>query len=172
MVVAQRGDGFHIAGALDGPFVVLFQEDRAVEPLGRIGRVQLGAMGGRKGHVGEHVGLHLVHHSDRSVQYASAEYAARLDTRGFQRSMSRPGNPYDNAKAESLMKRLKTEEAHGQAYANHEDARRRIGGFIEDVYNADRLHSALGYKLPIAFEAALRKTANRDLQPLTALSPN
>jgi putative transposase len=100
----------------------------------------------------------LIHHSDRGVQYASNEYAARLDQRGFQRSMSRPGNPYDNAKAESFMKTLKAEEVDGRAYANLEDARRRIGAFIEDVYNADRLHSALGYKSPIAFENELRKT--------------
>jgi transposase InsO family protein len=114
----------------------------------------------------------LIHHSDRGVQYASAEYAARLDQRGFQRSMSRPGNPWDNAKAESFMKTLKAEEADGQAYANLDDARRRVGAFIEDVYNADRLHSALGYQSPIAFEAALRKTADPNRQPLTALSPN
>jgi putative transposase len=100
----------------------------------------------------------LIHHSDRGVQYASNEYAARLDQRGFQRSMSRPGNPYDNAKAESFMKTLKAEEVDGRAYANLEDARRRIGAFIEDVYNADRLHSALGYKSPVAFENELRKT--------------
>jgi putative transposase len=114
----------------------------------------------------------LIHHSDRGVQYASSEYAARLDERGFQRSMSRPGNPYDNAKAESFMKTLKAEEADGTAYADLEDARDRIGAFIEDVYNADRLHSALGYKSPIAFEAAIRNTADRNQQPLTALSPN
>jgi putative transposase len=100
----------------------------------------------------------LIHHSDRGVQYASHEYAARLDQRDFQRSMSRPGNPYDNAKAESFMKTLKAEEVDGRAYANLEDARRRIGGFIEDVYNADRLHSALGYKSPVAFENEIRKT--------------
>jgi transposase InsO family protein len=114
----------------------------------------------------------LIHHSDRGVQYASSEYAARLEERGFQRSMSRPGNPYDNAKAESFMKTLKAEEADGKTYANLDDARRRVGAFIEDVYNADRLHSALGYQSPIAFEAALRKTADPNRQPLTALSPN
>ena len=79
--------------------------------------------------------------------------------------MSRPGNPYDNAKAESFMKTLKAEEADGTAYADLKDARGRIGAFIEDVYNADRLHSALGYKSPIAFEAAIRNTADRNQQP-------
>jgi len=114
----------------------------------------------------------LIHHSDRGVQYASAEYAVRMEARDLQRSMSRPGNPYDNAKAESFMKTLKAEEVDGRAYADLDDARTRIGGFIEDVYNADRLHSALGYRTPVAFEAAIRKAAepNRTLTP--ALSPN
>ena len=114
----------------------------------------------------------LIHHSDRGVQYACAEYAARLDERGFQRSMSRPGNPYDNAKAESFMKTLKAEEVDGRAYANLEDARAYIGAFIDDVYNADRLHSALGYKSPVAFEAEFRNTEDRKQKSTTALSPN
>jgi transposase InsO family protein len=100
----------------------------------------------------------LIHHSDRGVQYASAEYAARLSERDFQRSMSRAGNPYDNAKAEAFMKTLKAEEVDGKAYLNLEDARRQIGDFIEAIYNADRLHSALGYKSPIAFEQMIGKT--------------
>ncbi len=85
--------------------------------------------------------------------------------------MSRPGNPYDNAKAESFMKTLKTEEVNGKAYANLEDAKRQIGAFIETVYNRQRLHSALGYKPPVEFESELRPA----VQPLTkdeALSPN
>ena len=104
----------------------------------------------------------LIHHSDRGIQYACAEYAARLTERDFQRSMSRAGNPYDNAKAESFMKTLKAEEVDGKAYRNREDARQQIGVFIEDVYNADRLHSALGYKSPIAFEDQIRKTQKHD----------
>ena len=114
----------------------------------------------------------LIHHSDRGVQYACTDYAARLDGRSFQRSMSRPGNPYDNAKAESFMKTLKAEEVDGKTYLNLEDARRRIGAFIDDVYNADRLHSALGYKSPIAFEDEFRKTEAVIRMPMTALSPN
>ena len=100
----------------------------------------------------------LIHHSDRGVQYASNEYAARLDQRGLQRSMSRPGNPYDNAKAESFMKTLKAEEVDGRAYANLDDGRANIEPFIENVYNADRLHSALGYKSPVAFESGVSQS--------------
>ena len=86
--------------------------------------------------------------------------------------MSRPGNPYDNAKAESFMKTLKAEEVNGQTYADLVDARSRIGAFIETVYNADRLHSALGYASPSAFEEVFRKTENRNRETATALSTN
>ena len=85
--------------------------------------------------------------------------------------MSRPGNPYDNAKAESFMKTLKAEEVNGKTYANLENARRNISVFIGDVYNADRLHSALGYKSPIAFEEEIRKADAANRIPMTALSP-
>jgi transposase InsO family protein len=110
----------------------------------------------------------LIHHSDRGVQYACADYGARLDASGFQRSMSRPGNPFDNAKAESFMKTLKAEEVDGRSYADLDDARARIGVFIAEVYNADRLHSALGYKSPIAFEQDFHKTEAEKIA--TALS--
>jgi transposase InsO family protein len=113
----------------------------------------------------------LIHHSDRGVQYACADYGARLDTLGLQRSMSRPGNPYDNAKAESFMKTLKAEEVDGRNYTDLDDARARIGAFIAEVYNADRLHSALGYKSPVAFEHDFRKTEAAE-KPANALSPN
>jgi putative transposase len=112
----------------------------------------------------------LIHHSDRGVQYACADYGARLEALGFQRSMSRPGNPFDNAKAESFMKTLKSEEADLRDYVDLEDARARIGAFIAEVYNADRLHSALEYKSPIAFENNFYKT--QDLKTVSALSPN
>lgn len=112
----------------------------------------------------------LIHHSDRGVQYACATYGARLAQRGIEPSMSRPGNPYDNAQAESFMKTLKTEEANGRVYVDAEDARTHIGAFIETIYNADRLHSALGYTSPVAFEAAFRKSENRKRETLTALS--
>ena len=95
----------------------------------------------------------LVHHSDRGVQYACTEYVQLLEVHGIIRSMSRPGNPYDNAWAESFMKTLKVEEVDGRRYRNFEDANSSIGTFIEDVYNKQRLHSALNYCSPIEFEA-------------------
>ena len=114
----------------------------------------------------------LIHHSDRGVQYACADYVERLERRKIAVSMSRPGNPYDNAKAESFMKTLKTEEVNGKAYANIDDARRQIGAFIETVYNAKRLHSALGYKPPVEFEAELRRKDQRQHNDQDALSLN
>jgi putative transposase len=114
----------------------------------------------------------LIHHSDRGVQYACAEYAARLVGRGIQRSMSRPGNPYENAKAESFMKTLKAEEVDGRAYADLEEAQSSIGRFLEDIYNADRLNSALGYKSPVDFENALKMTVDTRVNQQAELSPN
>ncbi|MCK1741215.1 IS3 family transposase [Bradyrhizobium sp. 139] len=94
----------------------------------------------------------LIHHSDRGVQYASTEYRQRLAGHVITVSMSRPGNPYDNAKVESFMKTLKTEEVDGRSFKGIEDARRSIAVFIEIVYNAERLHSALSYRPPLEFE--------------------
>ena len=71
--------------------------------------------------------------------------------------MSRVGNPYDNAKAESFMKTLKQEEVDGTAYRDSADARCRIGSFIEEVYNRQRLHSALDYLSPEEYEATLSR---------------
>ena len=73
--------------------------------------------------------------------------------------MSRPGNPFDNAKAESLMKTLKAEEFNGKAFSDIRDARRRIDSFIADVYNKE--HSALGYQSPLEFEAAFAQNKAR-----------
>ena len=95
----------------------------------------------------------FIHHSDRGVQYASGEYVERLQSAGAQISMSGKGNPYDNAKAESFFKTLKTEEVYLKEYRSLEEAEANIGHFIEDVYNAKRLHSSLGYLPPAEFEA-------------------
>lgn len=97
----------------------------------------------------------LIHHSDRGVQYACGDYAARLAQHEIQPSMSRVGNPYDNAKAERFMRTLKEEEVEGSAYRDAADARARIGLFLETVYNRQRLHSALDYLSPEDYEAAL-----------------
>jgi transposase InsO family protein len=94
----------------------------------------------------------LVHHSDRGVQYACGDYIGRLEAAGIQPSMSRAGCPYDNALAESFMKTLKTEEVDASAYRDLAHARSTIGTFIEDVYNRQRLHSALDYLSPVEFE--------------------
>lgn len=98
----------------------------------------------------------LIHHSDRGVQYACSDYAAVLETHGIQPSMSRVGNPYDNARAESFMKTLKQEEVDGRSYRDAHQARNDIGAFIEQVYNRQRLHSALAYQSPAEFESQHR----------------
>lgn len=95
----------------------------------------------------------LVHHSDRGVQYACGDYTAILKAHGIQISMSRRGNPYDNARAESFMKTLKYEEVYLNEYQTMNQARTDIGQFLEMVYNQKRLHSALGYLPPAEFEA-------------------
>lgn len=97
----------------------------------------------------------LIHHSDRGVQYASIEYTSLLTQRGVQISMSRKGNPYDNAQAESFMKTLKHEEVYRSDYRDERDVRRGIGRFLEKVYNERRLHSALSYVPPAEFERGL-----------------
>jgi putative transposase len=94
----------------------------------------------------------LIHHSDRGVQYACGDYTAILKAHDIQASMSRVGNHYDNAKAESFMKTLKQEEVDGTAYRDVAEARARIGSFIETVYNRQRLHSALDYLSPEEYE--------------------
>ncbi len=99
----------------------------------------------------------LIHHSDRGVQYASAEYVARLSEIGACPSMSKAGCPYDNAKAESFFKTLKKEEVYLGQYQNLEEARASLGAFLGDVYNVKRLHSSLGYLPPTEFEAQLAK---------------
>jgi putative transposase len=95
----------------------------------------------------------LIHHSDQGVQYASGEYALRLEEAGARISMATVGNPYENAKAESFFRNLKMEEVYLKDYGTFEEAQENIGEFIEEVYNQKRLHSSLGYLPPVEFEA-------------------
>jgi len=97
----------------------------------------------------------LVHHSDRGSQYASGDYIALLEDDHIRISMSRKGNPWDNAACESFMKTLKYEEVYRNEYRDLAEARASIGEFLEKVYNRKRLHSALGYLPPAEFEAQL-----------------
>jgi len=101
----------------------------------------------------------LVHHSDRGSQYASGDYTGLLKENGIQISMSRQGNPWDNAACESFMKTLKYEEVHRNEYRDLAEARSEIGTFLEKVYNRKRLHSALGYLPPAEFEDRIRAAA-------------
>jgi transposase InsO family protein len=94
----------------------------------------------------------LIHHSDQGVQYASREYIDRLKKHDFQISMSRKGNPYDNAFIESFIKTLKCEEVYLNEYETFRNALDNISRFIDEVYNKKRLHSSLGYRSPIEFE--------------------
>lgn len=102
----------------------------------------------------------LIHHSDRGSQYACRHYRDLLERHGLQASMSRPGNPYDNAKAESFMATLKREQIDGRLYRDLPEATADIGRFLDEVYNGQRLHSALGYRSPQQFEADLRNPSD------------
>lgn len=98
----------------------------------------------------------LVHHSDRGVQYAASQYTGLLKGHGIAISMSRKGNPYDNAIAESFIKTLKAEEVYLNEYDSFSGANQNLGHFIETVYNKKRLHSSLGYCPPEEFESQLQ----------------
>jgi transposase InsO family protein len=101
---------------------------------------------------GRKPGPGLVHHSDRGLQYASAEYVGVLRQHQMIPSMSRPANPYDNASCESFMKTLKREEIYANRYQDLGHMHVNIEEFIEQYYNRQRLHSALGYCSPEEFE--------------------
>jgi putative transposase len=101
----------------------------------------------------------LVHHSDRGVQYASADYIMLLRKHRATCSMSRVGNPYDNARCESFLKTLKHEEIYCHEYRDLEELRAHSSAFIDGYYNRQRLHSALGYVSPEVFEQANEPSA-------------
>ena len=100
----------------------------------------------------------LIHHSDRGVQYCAREYVDLLLSYGIRISMSRNGNPYDNALAESFMRTLKCEEVYLRSYRDRDSALLHIQEFLDDIYNCRRLHSSLGYVAPAAYEALTYET--------------
>ena len=106
-----------------------------------------------------------IHHSDRGSQYASHDYVLRVREAGLHLSMSRKGNPYDNAYVESFMRTFKVEEVYLRSYECYEDVLRNVPRFIEAVYNEKRLHSSLGYISPNSFEAGHQNKASN--QPVT-----
>jgi putative transposase len=126
----------------------------------------------------------LIHHSDRGIQYACGDYTELLAAHDITPSMSRVGNPYDNAKAERFMRTLKTEQVDGTLYRDLAHVRADIGPFIERIYNSQRLHTALGYRSPAQFEAdhrasrspgvgdAARSAGLRVAPPNLPLDPN
>jgi putative transposase len=112
----------------------------------------------------------LIHHSDRGVQYASAAYVDLLFQHSIIPSMSRPGNPYDNAKCERFMKTLKQEEIRCFEYRDMEDLRAHLSIFFDRYYNAARLHSALGYRSPDEFERQATAAAKSEIPRSPSLS--
>jgi putative transposase len=105
----------------------------------------------------------LVHHSDRGSQYASNDYTDLLRANDIEISMSRKGNPWDNAACESFMRTLTYEEVLRNGYRDLAEARASIRGFLEKIYNKKRLHSALGYMPPARFERHQKDAAARQL---------
>ncbi len=112
----------------------------------------------------------VIHHSDQGVQYASGDYVAELMSHGFEISMARAGNPYENARMESFFKTLKYEEVYLCEYETFEDVVARLPYFIEEVYNRKRLHSALGYRSPNDFERLVLMQENNRIPRQTLLT--
>jgi len=112
----------------------------------------------------------LIHHSDRGVQYASGAYVDTLLQHDMIPSMSRPGNPYDNAKCERFMKTLKQEEIYCSEYRDIEDLRANLSVFLDRYYNATRLHSALGYLSPDEFEKQAARSTTAEIPPAPRMS--
>ena len=104
----------------------------------------------------------LVHHSDRGIQYSSGEYVSVLEKHHIVPNMSRPANPCDNATCESFMKTLRQEEIYCRDYTDLEDPEQHLGEFLDNYYNRQRLHSALGYRTPAEFEQEYGASAPAD----------
>ena len=115
----------------------------------------------------------VIHHSDRGLQYAAKDYVATAQSGGMLLSMSRRGHPRDNPQAESFFRTLKMEQVYLTEYLDFQDAYGQLGEFIEHVYNRKRLHSKLGYRPPVEFEALLTTDEKGHLGQSTvgALSP-
>ncbi len=102
------------------------------------------------------IGKGAIIHTDRGSQYAAVDYRRLLYTGGFRQSMSRRGNCYDNAQAESFFSRFKAELVENGIFESVEQARSEVFSYIEGYYNRIRLHSGLGYKSPLQFEKELK----------------
>jgi putative transposase len=108
----------------------------------------------------------LLVHSDRGSQYSSDAMRSLLRRHGFGQSMSRKGDCWDNAPMESFFKTLKVELVYQESYATRKDARRSIFEYVEIFYNRQRMHSALNYLAPEAFEAIIQ---SQDQEPISAV---
>jgi putative transposase len=107
--------------------------------------------------IGRQIGAHsgMIGHSDRGSQYASAEYRKKIKALGIIASMSRKGNCYDNAFAESFFATLKKELTYRTRYKTKAEAKKAIFEYIEVWYNRSRIHSSIGYMTPVQFEESL-----------------
>jgi putative transposase len=102
-----------------------------------------------------------MHHSDQGVQYAATAYVERLQKLNVTLSMAAIGEPRENGYAERLMRTIKEEEVNLSEYHDFADAQRQLTRFLDDVYNAKRIHSALGYLTPREFEERWRTSRRR-----------